>query len=706
MKKNLSILLSTILIFSSVGCSGVLAGTSTNENVEITQQVTGSEDMVSIRGVLEQLGYNINWEKTNKTLYASKKKRVIAITTNSDIAVLNDENIKMNKPATIVNGSLSATVASMETLTGEDINSDGTVITTDESTDDTWKDNKVSVNLNEVSGSTYTITKGGIYTLTGTYKGMICVDSSDKVKLILNGVNITNENGPAIYFKNSKKGIIESAKDSTNTLTDGSKYSVDAKGCVFSNDDLDIQGEGTITINANYNHGIASDDDIKIDDSTINITTTVGDAINANDGVNVKSGTVNIETMGDGINGEKYVEINAGTVNITTKGEIAEKTNKDEPPMGGFGGGRPQMPQGENGQQPPEMPKGENGQQPPEMPQGENGQQPPEMPQGENNKQQNTNDSKKTVNEATTETTTEDENSVSSKGIKSDNLITINGGSIDINSTDHSIKCDNLIVVNGGNISLKSDISKGIKAVGCLFINGGDIDIDTKDEGIESKSNVTINGGDINIKSQDDGINAGGGSGATMMNNVKDSDQHQIVINGGKIVVNAQGDGLDSNGNLYFFGGEILVNGPTSGGDGSLDSSAENTLYGGTLFAIGSDGMVECPKSEGQNIFNITLEETQKANSSIVIMDSNNKTIYEAVSDKEFKNIIFSSADIKTGNTYTVYINGEKAVTLTAESGVTKYGENNRSRGMGGRRENFERPNMTETTTTTDTTTK
>ena len=82
-------------------------------------------------------------------------------------------------------------------------------------------------------------------------------------------------------------------------------------------------------------------------------------------------------------------------------------------------------------------------------------------------------------------------------------------------------------------------------------------------------------------------------------------------------------------------------------------------------------------------------------------MDSNNKTIYEAVSDKEFKNIIFSSADIKTGNTYTVYINGEKAVTLTAESGVTKYGENNRSRGMGGRRENFERPNMTETTTTT-----
>ena len=678
MKKNLCILLSTILIFSSVGCSGVLASTSNAENIEIVQQVTGSEDMVSIRDVLEELGYNINWEKTNKTLYASKKKRVIAIRTNSDIAVLNGENIKMNKPATIVNGSLSVTVASIMTLTGENVSSDEEIITTNEEIDDAWKDNNVSVNLNEVRDSTYTITKGGIYILTGTFKGMVCVDSSDKVKIILNGVSITNDNGPAIYFKNSKKGIIESTKDSTNKLTDGSDYSVDAKGCVFSNDDLDIQGEGTITINANYNHGIASDDDIKIDGGTINITTIEGDAINANDGVNVKSGSINIEAMGDGINGEKYVEVNYGTVNITTKGEIPEKTNNDAPPMRDFGGERPKIPQSENGQQPPETPQGENKKQYFQM---------------QNNKEKKSED--------TTETTTEDENSESSKGIKSNNLITINGGSIDISSTDHSIKCDNLIIINDGSINLKSDISKGIKAGGCLFVNGGDIDIDSKDEGIESKSTVTINGGNINIKSQDDGINAGGGSGATMMNNVKDGDEHQIIVNGGKLVVNAQGDGLDSNGNLCFFGGEIIVNGPTSGGNGSLDSASENIIYGGTLFAIGSAGMIECPKAgSSQNIFNIILDETQKANSSILIMDSNNKTIYESVSDKEFQNIIFSSPDIKTGNTYTVYVNGEKAVTLSAEEGVSKYGNNNGFRSMDDRMGN--RPNTTEVTIETE----
>ena len=106
----------------------------------------------------------------------------------------------MNKPATIVNGSLSVTVASIMTLTGENVSSDKEIITTNEEIDDAWKDNNVSVNLNEVRDSTYTITKGGIYILTGTFKGMVCVDSSDKVKIILNGVSITNDNGPAILL--------------------------------------------------------------------------------------------------------------------------------------------------------------------------------------------------------------------------------------------------------------------------------------------------------------------------------------------------------------------------------------------------------------------------------------------------------------------------------------------------------------------------
>lgn len=712
MKKNISILIIMSIISGVVGCN-VSAASDTLATFEIVEEVTGDTTLVPVRSVLETLGYDINWESTSKTIYASKKKNVIAITTNSDIALLNSESIKMNAPASVTNGALSITLASMEALTGEEVNSDGTVVIEESVAEDSWKENKVDVNLSEISDAIYEINKAGVYTLSGDFKGMVHINTDGRVKLVLNGVNIVNENGPAIYFEHSDKGIIESVDGSENSLEDGSEYFVDAKGCIFSNDDIDLQGNGIINITANYNHGIASDDDVQIEEGTINIITAVGDGIHANDGIQIKDGSITIESMEDGISGDKYVEVNEGTVIITTKGKIPESTSNDMP-MGGFGGGprmsetdlnengkqgtiphskqtknfgeRPKMPEGEmaeNMRERPEMPKDENTENiggESEMPSGQQIQdieERPNMPQG----------NVYTTENASSETT--EENNVSSKGIKSASLITINGGEININSTDHCVKSDGIIVINGGNINLNSDISKGIKAEGCLFINDGSIEIDAKDEGIESKATATFNGGEVSIKSGDDGVNAGGGSGATMMNNVNDGDEHQIVINGGKLIVDATGDGLDSNGNIYFYGGEVIVNGPTNGGNGSLDSAADNILYSGTIFAVGSVGMVECPKvGSNQNIFNISLDSVQEAESSVVIIDSKNNAIYETITTKEFQNIIFSSEDIKTGEEYSVYVQGEKLVTVTSESGITKYGT---SGGMGGVRNGMNR---------------
>lgn len=701
------------MISGTAGCNTVSAN---DENtVEIAQTVTGDTTMVDAEAVFNELGYDINMESTSKTLYASRKKNVVAITAGSDIAVLNGENIKMNSEATLEDDVFSVTAASMEVFTGEEINSDGSIAAEEETTDESWKENTVSVDLSGVSDDTYTITEAGVYTLTGDYNGMIYVNSEGRVKLILNGVNITNENGPAIYFENSDKGIIESVEGTENNLTDGSEYSVDAKGCIFSNDDIDFQGTGVINVTGNYDHGIASDDDIQIEEGTINVTTAVGDAIHANDGVEIKSGTITIDAMEDGISGDKYVEIDDGTVNIVTRGEIDESTDNDMPDMhgGGFGGQRPErqpgeMPQMEEGSAPPDM--GEENEMPagdppadmgqmPERPEGSTQTDPGERPEGDpqingrgERPTDNTsvNENAETNTEQTTEGTTEE--SVSSKGIKSDSLITLNGGNISVSSTDHCVKSDNLVVIKGGEISLNSDISKGIKAMGCIFINDGNIDIDSKDEGIESKTTVTINGGDIDIKSENDGINAGGGSGAQMMGNVTDGDEHQIIINGGSVSIDATQDGLDSNGNLYIYGGEVLINGPSSGGDGALDCAAENVIYGGTLLALGSSQMAECPESgDGQNILNITLDETAEAGSTVVIMDSSNNVLYEAVSAREFQSVIFSSENIKTGEEYSVYVNGEKTVSVTSEEGVTQYGNRGMNRGgrgdIGGMRE-------------------
>ena len=70
------------------------------------------------------------------------------------------------------------------------------------------------------------ITKEGTYTLTGTISdGLIYINTDGNVKLILNGVSITNSKGPAIMVENAKNVEIETVKGTTNTLVDGTSYS-------------------------------------------------------------------------------------------------------------------------------------------------------------------------------------------------------------------------------------------------------------------------------------------------------------------------------------------------------------------------------------------------------------------------------------------------------------------------------------------------
>lgn len=667
MKKKVSILLIIIMINTVVGCNFISAS---ENDVDITYEISGSDSMLKVKDVLTKLGYDVNWESTSKTLYASKSKDIFSIQANSDIAKLNGEVIKMNKSAQLVDGSIYVSVASLCKLTDEKINDDGTINIEETISDDDWKENKFNVDLSQIKDDKYQITEEGIYTLNGEYTGEIHINCDSKVKLVLNNVTIKNENGPAIYFENSKKGIIELADNSTNILSDGTDYE-DAKGCVFSNDDIDIQGNGLLTVNANYKHGIVSDDDIDIKEGTLNITTSVGDGIKANGAVKIKSGNITLNTMKDGIKGDECVVIDSGNVNITTNGDIPVSNEQFD--FGRIGSGRPSMENEEDRLEPPMDNEQQN------------------MPKFDFNNMDTTSKNIKnelkedTVNniEQNTETTT---SSISSKGINSNGNITINGGTIDISSTDHGIKSDNIIVINSGDINIKSTISKGIKCNGNIFINGGNIKAYTKDESIETKKTLTINNGIIDLKSDDDAINAGGGSGKNVMRDASDGDEHQIVINGGKITVDSKGDGLDSNGNLYFYGGDVFVNGPTNGGNGALDSTNINAFYSGDLLAIGSMGMAECPSpASGKNAFNIALDDVQATQSAILIMDSKNNTIYDTVSNKEFQSIVFASDKIKEGEKYYIYINGNKTVELTAEKGITKYGNMQNQRGMGNR---------------------
>ena len=64
------------------------------------------------------------------------------------------------------------------------------------------------------------------------------------------------------------------------------------------------------------------------------------------------------------------------------------------------------------------------------------------------------------------------------------------------------------------------------------------------------------------------------------------------------LYIEAEGDGFDSNGNGVITGGIVLVNGPTSGGNGVFDVGDNNntlTITGGIVIGAGTSDMAVTP---------------------------------------------------------------------------------------------------------------
>jgi hypothetical protein len=182
-----------------------------------------------------------------------------------------------------------------------------------------------------VSGSVVTITEAGFYNISGTLTdGQIVVaadDEADDVTLILNGVNITNSDGPAIYVVSADGATITLAEGTHNYLTDGAAYNLgtddEPDAALFSNSDLVINGTGSLSVDANYADGIASKDDLTIESGTITVAA-VDDGIRGRDSVVISGGAITLNAGGDGIKATNdedvakgYVTISGGTISIT-----------------------------------------------------------------------------------------------------------------------------------------------------------------------------------------------------------------------------------------------------------------------------------------------------------------------------------------------------------------------------------------------------
>lgn len=387
--------------------------------------------------------------------------------------------------------------------------------------EDAWKNNTGNIDLSQMSvtgdgikveGNTVKITKGGDFTVIGECSdGMIYVNTEEKVKLRLSGMSLTNNDGPAIFFENADKGFITITENTENFLADGKEYATeDADAVLFSNDDLEIKGDGTLSVTGNYKHGIASDDDLNIENGTIavksyehgikvndtlhitggdiSVTTETGKGMKVELEVLIDEGTININSFDEGIESKGLLTVNGGDISIISQEDgmntgnsstTAEETTENpadgvtppeipegEMPGKGFGGGRgqrPDMGQMPEGMTPPDMPEGmtppENSGEMPTMPEGTT---PPERPEG-------------------------------GRGFGGGM-----GGGFDM--VDEETAAAHAITINGGKIYIKA-AGDGIDSNGNLTISGGEVIIDgPEDNGnsaLDSQGTMTISGGTV-----------------------------------------------------------------------------------------------------------------------------------------------------------------------------------------------------------------
>ena len=524
-----------------------------------------------------------------------------------------------------------------------------------------------------ISDSIVTIKDEGTYILTGTLSdGQVVIDADGKkVQLVLNGVDITSKSSAAIYVKAADKVFITLADKSENKLTTSAEYvaiddnNIDA--VIFSKDDITLNGEGTLAVTSKAGNAITSKNDLKVTSGTYTLEA-AGHGLEAKDSIRVAGGEISITSGKDGLHSENsdeadkgYVYIAGGTMDITSEGDGIDASYIVQIDSGKMkivsGGGSANAPA--HTQQQPQR-DGQRRGRPTDGQNSADGQIPPE--------------------------TTETEDTVSTKGIKSDSVIFLNNGELDIDSVDDGIHANGSIEVADGTYAIAAG-DDGIHADEVLLISGADIDITKSYEGLEGKT-ITINDGDINIVSSDDGLNAAEGSTNNSMRSAS-SENCWIEINGGSLYVNADGDGIDSNGNMTINAGDIKVDGPSNSGNAAIDfgDGAKAYINGGSLIAVGGSGMVEAfDSSSKQAMMSIQVADSN-ITGEVVLSDSDGNVIISYTPAKEYNCVQISTAELEKGKTYTLKA-GDTTTTIELNellySNISNNG-NNGNKGRGGK---------------------
>ena len=416
------------------------------------------------------------------------------------------------------------------------------------------------------------------YALSGSSSdGEFTMEGSYKATVELRGLALVNPSGAAINIQDGKRIELSVKKDTENSITDGAGGS--QKGCLVCKGHLELKGKGVLDIYGNAAHGIYSKEYVEMKNCTLNILSAVKDGLNCNQYFLMESGTLNISGVSDdgvqvsykddtdreaedtgsitvsggtisiavtgtatkGLKADGDVVVTDGNITISTSGGGKWDTDdaKTKASAGISADGKVQVDGGTLSL----TSTGSGGK-------GISCDGELVLNGGEINVNTTgglyayVNGTEYDGYTGDTDRLTSDQKS-SPKGMKADGNVMINGGTINVTTTG-----------NGG---------EGIESKAVLTINDGTVVVNSYDDAINSSSHMYINGGDITVvASGNDGLDSNG----------------NMYIQGG--VIRAFGTsspecGIDANEeegySVIFTGGTLLA----VGGGNSVPSTSEST---------------------------------------------------------------------------------------------------------------------------------
>lgn len=562
------------------------------------------------------------------------------------------------------------------------------------------------------SGSVYTITKAGEYTVAGLLsEGQLIVDAGDEdeVTIVLNGTSITCSSGSPIYVKNASEVKIKSEENSFNEVIDNRTEATEdssddaVNAAIYATCDLKLVGKGALVVTGNYNNGIQSKDDLSIKNVIVKVTA-VNNAVKGNNAVDIESGNIiaisakgdgiktsnsNISNKGnqkgivtitggnidvyaacDGIDAAYVVDISGdGNLNIYTDtySEYSEEVTSSGSSSGTSSGRDSSANKSASANTVSYVAASDTIA---NAPGGFGGGNMGGM-DGQNGGNKAGGDRLGMPGDFN-ESGNSSGQSYSTKGIKAESEINISGFTINISSTDDGIHANSdsgvletgedgkgTIVINGGSITISSG-DDGMHADKQLDVNDGYINVVTSYEGLEAIT-INLNGGKIYVYATDDGINACTGDGKT---------SPIVNVTGGYIDVTTTSgdtDGIDSNGNYVQTGGFVLVKGGSSSGNvsGSIDVDGTVTITGGTCVALG--GVCETPINSA-NAY--VLSSVSFSSGRYSLKDASGNEVISFTVDGSFSNGWICSDTLTTGTSYTLYRGSDSIADWTQESGT------------------------------------